>query len=227
MLASVTSTGTGALRAFDTRTDVRRGPKPTPRPDPAAGLYETILVAGGRPRDLGAHLDRFAASARALYGLDAPADLGERAAAAAASAGHERARLRIDLVPGEDATVVVTPLGALEPARLRPVVVPGGLGPHKWRDRTLLEAHEADDPATLPLLLDADGYVLEASRPSIVVRAADGRLYTPPDDGRILPGITARQSGATARALTLEDLERAEAVYVASALRGLAPADGI
>jgi para-aminobenzoate synthetase/4-amino-4-deoxychorismate lyase len=100
------------------------------------------------------------------------------------------------------------------------VVVPGGLGPHKWLDRTLLEAHEADDPATLPLLLDADGYVLEASRASIVVRAADARLYTPPDDGRILPGITARQSGATARAVTLEDLERAEAVYVASALRG-------
>jgi branched-subunit amino acid aminotransferase/4-amino-4-deoxychorismate lyase len=58
------------------------------------------------------------------------------------------------------------------------VVVRGGLGPHKWLDRTLLEAHEADDPATLPLLLDADGYVLEASRASIVVRAADARLYT-------------------------------------------------
>jgi para-aminobenzoate synthetase/4-amino-4-deoxychorismate lyase len=109
----------------------------------------------------------------------------------------------------------------MPPARLRPVVLPGGLGPHKWRDRTLLEAHEADDPATIPLLLDADGFVLEASRASIVVRAADGALYTPPDDGRILPGVTARRCEARPRPLTLDDLAGATTVYVASALRGL------
>ena len=77
----------------------RRGPKPTPRPDPAAGLYETVLVEAGRARDLEAHLDRLAASARALYREATPPDLAERAAAAAL--GHERARLRIDLIPGE------------------------------------------------------------------------------------------------------------------------------
>jgi para-aminobenzoate synthetase/4-amino-4-deoxychorismate lyase len=204
---------------------VRRGPKPAPRPDPAAGLYETILVAGGRPQDLDAHLARLAASLRALYRQPPPAGLAERAAAAAL--GHERARLRIDVVPGEEATLAVTALGALDRARLRPVVLPGGLGPHKWRDRTLLEAHEADDRESMPLLLDADGQILEASRASIVVRAAGGVLYTPPDDGRILPGVTAARSGARPRVLTLADLERAEAVYVASALRGLAPADRI
>ena len=78
------------------------------------------------------------------------------------------------MIPGEDAAIVVTPLGDLAPVVLRPVVVPGGLGPHKWRDRTLLESHEADDPATLPLLLDADGLVLETSRTSVIVEAADG-----------------------------------------------------
>ena len=66
--------------------------------------------------------------------------------------------------------------------------------------------------------------MLEASRASIVVRTADGVLYTPPYDGRILPGVTAARSGARPRALTLADLKHAEAVYVASALRGLAPA---
>ena len=204
---------------------MRRGPRPTPRPDPAAGLYETVLVAGGLPLDLGAHLERLAASARALYALATPGDLAERAVAAAR--GHEHARLRIDLVPGEEATVAVSALGPFDPVRLRPVALPGGLGPHKWRDRTLLEAHEGDDPATIPLLLDADGLVLEASRASIVVRAADGRLFTPPSDGRILPGVTAARSGAEPRILTLADLAAAEAVYVASALRGLAPADPI
>jgi anthranilate/para-aminobenzoate synthase component I len=200
----------------------RRSARPTPRPDPAAGLYETILITGGHPRDLGAHLDRLAASADALYRQSLPADLAERARAAAD--GHERARLRVDLVPGEETTVVAAPLGALAPAVLRPVVLPGGLGPHKWRDRTLLEAHEGDDPATLPLLLDADGYVLETSRTSVVVRAEDGALYTPPADGRILPGITARLANARPRRLTLADLAAADAVYVASALRGLSPA---
>ena len=201
---------------------IRRGPRPVPRPDPAAGLYETVLVADGRPRDLAAHLKRLAASARALYGSAPPGDLAERCAAA--SRGHIRARLRVDLVPGEEPTVVVTALGELAPVVLRPVVLPGGLGPHKWRDRALLEAHEADDRDSLPLLLDADGYVLEASRATIVVRARDGRLYTPPEDERILPGVTARLAGARPRVLTLADLDAANAVYVASALRGLSPA---
>ena len=67
--------------------------------------------------------------------------------------------------------------------------------------------------------------MLEASRASIVVRAADGTLHTPPDDGRILPGVTVSSTRARPRMLTLADLEHADAVYVASALRGLAPAD--
>jgi para-aminobenzoate synthetase / 4-amino-4-deoxychorismate lyase len=199
---------------------VRRGPRPTPRPDPAAGLYETVLVERGQPRELAAHLERLADSAKALYGITFT-DLGERSRAAAS--GHERARLRIDLVPGEDASIEVTALHAIAPARLRPVVLPGGLGPHKWRDRTLLEAHEQDDPTSLPLLLDADGFVLETSRTAIVIRAGD-QLYTPPPDGRILPSITARRSGATTRPLTLDDLAGADVVYTASALRDLSPA---
>jgi para-aminobenzoate synthetase/4-amino-4-deoxychorismate lyase len=201
----------------------RRGPRPTPRPDPAAGLYETVLVRDGVALELDAHLERLRASARALYGSAPSAELAERATAAAR--GHACARLRIDLVPGEDATIAVTALApASGSALLRAVVLPGGLGPHKWRDRTLLEAHEADDPGTLPLLLDADGYVLEASRASVLVEAVDGTLLTPPADGRILPGVTVARTGATARRLTRDDLRDAAAVYVTSALRGRQPA---
>jgi len=118
----------------------------------------------------------------------------------------------------------VTPLAPPRPVVLRPVVLPGGLGPHKWRDRALLESHEADDPGTIPLLLDADGLLLEASRANVVLQAADGALYTPPPDGRILPGVTVARTTARPRALTLGDLDTAAAVYVASALRGLSPA---
>ena len=200
----------------------RRGPKPTPRPDPAAGLYETVLVRDGQPQQLGAHLARLTASLAALYRLSPPAELAERAAAAAR--GHRRSRLRIDVVPGDDGALELTPLGELDPAVLRPVVVPGGLGPHKWRDRTLLEAHEADDAATMPLLIDADGFVLETARANVVLRDAGGTLHTPPPDGRILPGVTVAGSGARPRRLTLADLRVAQAVYVTSALRGLQPA---
>ena len=199
----------------------RRGPRPVPRPDPAAGLYETIRIAGGVPEDLDAHLARLVASLRTLYRQPPPEELAARARAAAR--GHDRARLRIDVIPGEDAVLAVTPLGAPAPVVLRPVVVPGGLGAHKWRDRTLLAAYEAEDPDALPLLLDADGNVLEASRASVVVRDAGGMLHTPPADGRILPGVTAALAGARPRALTLEDLDGAE-VLVTSALRGLQPA---
>ena len=76
----------------------RRGPRPVPRPDPAAGLYETLLVAAGEPRDLAAHLARLAASLRALYGLAPPPALAERARTrrarprARAAADRRRAR---------------------------------------------------------------------------------------------------------------------------------------
>jgi para-aminobenzoate synthetase/4-amino-4-deoxychorismate lyase len=181
-----------------------------------------VLIEGGVPQHLDAHMARLTASLRALYRLAPPQDLAARALAAAH--GHERARLRIDVIPGEDPALVVTPLGDVAQAVLRPVVLPGGLGPHKWRDRTLLESHEADDPGTLPLLIDADGHVLETSRTSVVVEAADGTLYTPPADGRILAGVAVARTGARPRALTLADLAAARTVYIASALRALSPA---
>jgi para-aminobenzoate synthetase/4-amino-4-deoxychorismate lyase len=203
---------------------IRRGPRPVPRPDPAAGLYETLRVEDGRPLHLSAHLERLAGSLRTLYGRALPPELPEQIAAAAARAGAGSARLRVDVTPDGAADIVCGPLPPVRPVVLRPVVLPGGLGPHKWRDRRLLEELEGEDPATLPLLLDADGVVLEASRASVFVRAADGSLHTPPADGRILPGTTRARLAAAARRLALGDLRAAPGLYVASALRGLQPA---
>ena len=47
----------------------------------------------------------------------------------------------------------------------------------------------------MPLLVDLDGLVLEASRANVVIREGD-RLITPPLDGRILPGVTRAALGA-------------------------------
>jgi len=61
----------------------------------------------------------------------------------------------------------------------------------------------------------------------------DGRLLTPPADGRILPGVTrdrvlelAPRLGliVAVEPLTLRDLERAEEVFVTGSLGGLEPA---
>jgi para-aminobenzoate synthetase/4-amino-4-deoxychorismate lyase len=133
-------------------------------------------------------------------------------------------RIRIDVAPNEEPRVQMTPNVERSNPVLRPVLVAGGIGAHKWRDRTLLQAHEDDDPGTLPLLIDADGIVLETSRTGIVVQAPDGTRWTPPHDGRILPSTTVKVSGARPRRLSIADLHAASAIYVASSLRGLKPA---
>ncbi len=211
----------------------RAGPRPTPRPDPAAGVFETVLVRAGVPVDLTAHLARMGASVRALYGAPLPPDL-EAQAIAAAAAVDGPARLRLDCAPpdsgaGMDTTVVTTPLAPGAPARLAPVTVPGGLGPHKWVDRRLLDALAERTAPALPLLCDLDGLVLESTRANVFVRKPSGALVTPPLDGRILAGVTragviaeARADGVEVReeALTLERLRRAEEILLTGSLRG-------
>jgi para-aminobenzoate synthetase/4-amino-4-deoxychorismate lyase len=198
---------------------LRAGPQPVPRPDPAAGVFETVLIAAGRPVALDAHLARLAASAQALYGLRLPGDLGDRIAAAGDG------RLRVDLRPDGAIALAGGPVPPPETVRLQAWTVAAGLGPYKWADRRLLEALEAASARAdaEPLLVDADGAVLETSRANLILLRADGTLSTPAADGRILPG-TARArllaGGGIAEAeIGLDDLLAAEAAWVTSALR--------
>src|SRR5215218_1872712 len=62
---------------------VRRGPEPTPRPDPAGGVFSTLLVRDGLALAADAHLARLGASVAELYGAALPADLAERVELAA------------------------------------------------------------------------------------------------------------------------------------------------
>jgi len=114
------------------------------------------------------------------------------------------------------------------PARLRAWSVPGGLGCHKWTDRRLIDAMEAASGGELPILVDADGYVFEASRASVFLLDPGGVLRTPPEDGRILPGVArarvlhhAAEAGleVSAEPLALGELRSAQAVVLTSALR--------
>src|SRR5262249_36118592 len=135
---------------------------------------------------------------------------------------------RIAMVPGageSEFEVSAGPLGrAGPPPGLAPVVVPGGIGRHKWSDRTLLDALEAEFAPALPLLVALDGFLLDTTRPHPFLRL-DAPLSAPPLDGRILPGVTRaeilRTHDASESPLHIDDLANAAAVYVTSALRGL------
>ena len=203
----------------------RRGPVPTPRPDPEAGVFSTLLLRDGLAIAAADHLARLGASVAELYGAALPADTAERVERAAA-AHPGPGRLRVTYLPGdaEPATIVVKPFEpGRQPATLTPVTVPGGIGAHKWADRSLLDALKDEAAPALPLLVDLDGYVLESWGANVFARLPGGALATPPLDGRILPGVARAQllrvhTGAAERRLTLAEVMAAGEVFLTSAL---------
>jgi para-aminobenzoate synthetase / 4-amino-4-deoxychorismate lyase len=218
------------------RGAARGGPAPVfalaggaARPDPARGVFSTMLVRDGAVVDLVAHLERLRHSLRELYGHDLPRGFDRRVSAAAQS--HRRARLRIVCAAETSPALELDPLpdapATAQPVRLAPALLPGGLGAHKWLDRRLLGELERRLGA-VPLLVDLDGDVLEAAHANVWIR--EGRtLVTPPLDGRLLPGtvraclLADPPAGHTAREepVTLERAIAADELLLSSSLRGL------
>jgi para-aminobenzoate synthetase/4-amino-4-deoxychorismate lyase len=205
------------------------------RPDPARGVFSTMLVRDGAAVDLGAHLERLRDSVRELYGQDLPADAERRTHAAGEP--HRFARLRLLVVPGRGPAAAIEvesdPLPgppAAEPVRLAPAALPGGLGAHKWRDRRLLEELELRLGA-VALLVDLDGHVLEAAHANVWIVEGDA-LVTPPLDGRLLPGAVRGRLIADPphwlevreEPVTLDRLAAADELLLTSSLRGVHPA---
>ena len=197
-------------------------------PDPAAGIFDTLLVQGGRavaPRE---HLDRLAASVGEVYAVSLDrATLAGRVETAAA--GHALARLRVTFAPPTAVDLTVTDLLERPRTPWRLVVrrVPGGWGRHKWQDRAALGS--CPEPDVDPLLVDADGTLLETGRGNVFV-VCGGSVLTPVRDGRILPGVTrAEVLGLLGRlgleggetTLTLTDLSEADEVFATNAIGGV------
>jgi para-aminobenzoate synthetase/4-amino-4-deoxychorismate lyase len=211
-----------------------------PRPDPRRGIFETLLVANGEPIELEAHMARLESSASELFSKAAPPHGRELVQQRAR--GLELARLRLDVAPEPDHRLGAAVRSAeVERALVFPsweravtlaaIVVPGGIGAHKWSDRRLLEVAERDCGTALPLVLDADRTVLEASRGNVFC-VRDGSLITPRADGRLLAGVARHRIIDVAAAAGIQlreqavsggDLATADEVFVSGSVRGVEP----
>src|SRR6476646_381799 len=204
-----------------------------PQPDPAQGVFETMLVVGGAPVLPEAHLSRLESSLRAVYGAELPGDTRRRVAERAA--GLDLGRVRLTFAPPAlmiEAGEVPAALHFPErPIALRSRQVSGGLGCHKWADRAALPPCPAGEAA---LLLDS-AEVLEADRANVFA-VHTGAVFTPPLDGRILPGVTRATVIELAREeeikviespLDLGQLAAADEVFLTNSIRGIEAVDSI
>jgi para-aminobenzoate synthetase / 4-amino-4-deoxychorismate lyase len=212
------------------------------RPNPDLGVFETMLVLDGRPVELDAHLARLAASLAELFPRHTPPALDVP--------GTSSGALRIAVAPGADgrlaATIECRPTNGhfatdnggqsfTEAVSLGSLRLTGGLGAHKWADRSLLDEAQRNPDDALPLIVDEDGSVLEASRANLFA-VRHGTLHTPPTDGRILPGVTrmrvltiAAEIGIEANesGLSRDDLFAADEVFLTGSVRGIEPASSL
>ncbi|MDH5539606.1 MAG: aminotransferase class IV, partial [Rhizobacter sp.] len=210
--------------------------------EPGFELFETMLALPGRGvqhRDR--HLDRLQHSA-AVLGFDferaqAEAVLHEAVNNAVLDAGGPR-RIRLALSHDGRITSSQGPLpllprgevGLLIAAQRLPEHRP--LAAHKTTARSHYDAgvRDAEQAGAFDsLFFTADGRLVEGGRSTVCLRI-DGHWFTPPVDDGALPGIMrsllledpAWQLGT--RSLGLDDLQRAEAMVVCNALRGVLPA---
>jgi para-aminobenzoate synthetase/4-amino-4-deoxychorismate lyase len=204
-------------------------------------VFETILIFEDRPVELQAHLRRLEASVRALYGEGTPADAREKVLEGCRGGWLGRMRLTVEPDRAGElySSVVVAPFdpnnvfptGPFATA-LESLFVDRGYGAHKWADREILARAEASSgPGAAPLLVREDGEVLEGSRANVFA-VSDRVVATPKLDGEILPGVAragvievAAELGFELREerIELDELRRADEVFMTNALRGVEP----
>lgn len=214
------------------------------RADPTVGVLETMLILDGEPVELDGHLERLRDSVLELYAQDLPPNLADELREK--SSGIDHGKARVTATPSGVAVESQGLVGHLLPytgnkwpnvaVSLHSLTIPGGFGPHKWADRSLLDEAAAGLPAEgLSLIVDRDGAALEAARANLFA-VRDGTLSTPPLDGRILPGVTRARvltlaSGAGIDAveapLTGADLVEADEVFLTGSVRGIEPAGAL
>ncbi|HWC49635.1 MAG TPA: aminotransferase class IV [Solirubrobacterales bacterium] len=204
-------------------------------PDRSRGIFETLLVVGGEPVELEAHLSRLARSLDAVYSQALPSQTEEELRSAAADI--DLGRLRLTLAPAEDGFRVDLLAGGVDsetvfPERgvhLRTLEIGGGLGAHKWVDRKGINRPAPDEAGAL--IVD-EGEILEAGWANVFA-VRRGTLFTPPLDGRLLPGTTraavleiaaAQGLASSEQPIHPSDLLDAEETFLTGSIRGIEPA---
>jgi para-aminobenzoate synthetase/4-amino-4-deoxychorismate lyase len=202
------------------------------KPDRSHGVFETLLVVNGKPVELEAHLSRLARSLKVLFSQELPTQAEGELQREAAEIDLGRLRLtlaltedglRLDLLAEGVESEAVFPVQGM---RLRTRQISGGLGAHKWIDRQGIDRPVQDEPGAL--IVD-EGEVLEAGWANVFA-VRGGALFTPPLDGRILPGTTraalmtlAGEIGVEAGEQPLQpsDLLTADETFLTGSIRGI------
>jgi 4-amino-4-deoxychorismate lyase len=212
------------------------------------GVFETLHLRPDGPWLLAAHLDRLARSA-ALLELPLPprADLAALAVRAAQTWATGEGALRLVVTPATCyATVGAVPAAALRERREGIRLITADLGISARPPWSLAAAKTISYAENLAarrwahrqgaddvLWLRTDGYALEAPTASLIWLTGDTVCTVPPADTGILPGITASHLltratdvglRAEERMITAAELAGADAIWLASSLRGLAEA---
>ncbi len=195
-----------------------------------AGLFETMRYSeDGGLRNLDRHLARVASSA-GYFGMEFRVQeaMDQLAEETAGLEGVWRVRLAVD---GEGTTTVhCEPLDAIDdgPVLLAIDDEPVDTGDvrvfHKTVDRSLYESRRARHPeADDVVLVNGAGEVTETVRANLAVLLG-GHWWTPPVTSGLLAGVERGrlldEGSLKERAITREDLSRAEGLATVSSLRG-------
>ena len=195
-----------------------------------AAVFTTLRVAAGGPVWLEAHLARLRHDA-AVMGLPAvDGRAGDWVCVASRALGD--GRLRLTQTSHSGLLMNTGPLPA-RPAVLSAVCAPWpGAGLPAWvkhTSRLAGDRRRAEAGVDEVLWVDGGGCLLEGSWSTVFALEPDGGLWTPPTDGRILPGITraavlaaARREGRGVREAPLP-LGWERPLAIGSSLLGLRP----
>lgn len=205
------------------------------------GFFETIRVQEGEPRWLDLHLERMAGGCAFLGMAPPPQSATVRAFLCAHGACAKIGQGVLRLIAADGfLRIFVEPLPSAWPASVGlgcslETVRFSGNPLNRFKTLSYLEnlrlAEEARGRGLFEVIaLNEQGHLTDGGRTSLFV-VLGGRVWTPPVGEGALPGIARRvllEAGlVTEAALAWSDLEKAESVFLANALRGVIPVDRV
>jgi branched-chain amino acid aminotransferase len=206
------------------------------------GLFETLRVDAGLPRDVSAHFDRLFAGLRRL-GIAPPEDrcaLGRAVVEVARPAPRPVARLRITVTRGMTRLVTASPYEPPGEDLYRDGITAVLLADHRidsrsplaglkslcyQANRLALRQAEAQG-AWEALLVNEHGRLAEGSRSNLALVLPEG-IFTPPESEGCLPGTVRRRllerDALRERPLSREDLAAARGLLLMNSLIRVLP----